>query len=109
GGTAMARRTADVMTMATQERADLAEFLTTLEPEQWGVPSLCEGWTVRDVVAHVISYEELGWTGALLRLARAGFSLGRANAIGIASDQRSPAELLSALRKHQRPRGLTSF
>jgi uncharacterized protein (TIGR03083 family) len=41
--------------MATAERGDLAEFLATLTPEQWEAASLCEGWRVRDVVAHVMS------------------------------------------------------
>ena len=37
-----------------RERAALADLLETLTPEQWETPSLCEGWTVRDVAAHVI-------------------------------------------------------
>ena len=36
-----------------EQRADLADFLDTLTPEQWETPSLCRGWTVRDVAAHV--------------------------------------------------------
>lgn len=37
-----------------QERAALADLLETLTPEEWAHPSLCEGWSVRDVAAHVI-------------------------------------------------------
>ncbi|MGH8998570.1 MAG: maleylpyruvate isomerase N-terminal domain-containing protein [Acidimicrobiia bacterium] len=33
---------------------------TSLTPDQWATPSLCAGWSVRDVVAHILSYEELG-------------------------------------------------
>ena len=36
-----------------QQRADLADFLETLSDEQWATPSLCDGWTVRDVAAHL--------------------------------------------------------
>ncbi len=43
--------TGSVLAMAHDERADLADLLETLSPEQWEHPSLCEGWTVRDVVA----------------------------------------------------------
>ncbi len=50
----------DVMALARAEREDLLDLLLTLTPEQWRAPSLCAGWTVRDVVAHVLSYEELG-------------------------------------------------
>ncbi|MGN0064407.1 MAG: maleylpyruvate isomerase family mycothiol-dependent enzyme [Nocardioides sp.] len=34
-------------------RADLAGLLDTLTPEQWATDSLCPGWTVRDVGAHL--------------------------------------------------------
>lgn len=36
-----------------QERAWVADLLESLPPESWGQPSLCEGWTVRDVAAHL--------------------------------------------------------
>lgn len=49
----------NVMAMARAERAEMAEVLESLRPEQGG-PSLCAGWRVRDVVAHVVSYEEHG-------------------------------------------------
>lgn len=40
--------------MVAAERAELVEFLRTLSDDDWLVPSLCEGWRVRDVVAHVM-------------------------------------------------------
>ncbi|MGG7379082.1 maleylpyruvate isomerase N-terminal domain-containing protein, partial [Escherichia coli] len=46
--------------MATAERSDLAGFLGTLTAEQWQAPSLCVGWRVRDVVAHLISFDGVG-------------------------------------------------
>ncbi|BBY64722.1 maleylpyruvate isomerase N-terminal domain-containing protein [Mycolicibacterium helvum] len=45
-----------VHTLARQERAEFAEFLDTLAPQQWSAASLCEGWTVRDVVVHTVTY-----------------------------------------------------
>jgi len=50
----------NTMQMACEERAEFADLLVGLSPEQWDRPSLCELWRVRDVVAHVISYDELG-------------------------------------------------
>ena len=41
------------------ERAALAETLRGLDPEQWDVESVCPGWTVKDVAAHVISTPQL--------------------------------------------------
>ncbi len=46
----------DVMALARAEREDLLGLLRTLTPEQWRAPSLCAGWTVHDVVAHLLSY-----------------------------------------------------
>lgn len=49
----------DVMALARAERVELAALLQALTPPQWEVPSLCAGWRVRAVVAHMLSYEEL--------------------------------------------------
>ncbi len=35
------------------ERTRLAAILTDLDPDQWGADSLCEGWRVREVLAHM--------------------------------------------------------
>jgi uncharacterized protein (TIGR03083 family) len=35
------------------ERTDLAAMLGGLRPEQWDAPTLCTGWRVREVVAHM--------------------------------------------------------
>jgi uncharacterized protein (TIGR03083 family) len=35
------------------ERADTLEILKSLTDDEWDAPSGCEGWTVRDVVAHM--------------------------------------------------------
>lgn len=98
----------DVMQLATQERSDLADLLETLTPEQWRTPSLCEGWTVHDVVAHVVSYEE--HQGELVRrLVRAGGRPWRLNDVALSDyAQRSPEELVAFLRAHLRPVGTTA-
>jgi uncharacterized protein (TIGR03083 family) len=36
-----------------EHRVAVADLLETLTPEQWASPSLCQGWTVRDVAAHL--------------------------------------------------------
>jgi uncharacterized protein (TIGR03083 family) len=96
-----------LMTMARAERADLAEFLATLTPQDWEAPSLCTRWSVKDVVAHVISYEELGAAGLLKRFAK-GWIV-RANQVGVDEfASLSPEQLLRFLRDHLQPRGLTA-
>lgn len=47
----------NVTGLVQDERSDLAAFLGTLTPQQWEAASLCHGWRVRDVVAHLVSYE----------------------------------------------------
>jgi uncharacterized protein (TIGR03083 family) len=99
----------DAMSLAREERAELADLLATLTPAQWEAPSLCTGWRVRDVVAHMYSYEELGPVGLVGRFVRGGLRLDRINAAGVAAyADRSPDELLALVRDHQQPRGLTA-
>jgi uncharacterized protein (TIGR03083 family) len=43
-----------------EQRAALAALLRTLTAEQWEHPTLCPGWTVRDVAAHLISTPQVG-------------------------------------------------
>ena len=96
-----------LMALAERERTTFADFLTTLSPEQWDAPSLCAGWRVRDVVAHMISYDELDMSALARRLVRAAMWMDRANAIGVADYAgRSPEELVALIRKYARPRGL---
>jgi uncharacterized protein (TIGR03083 family) len=97
------------MQMACEEREDFADFLDGLSPEQWEQPSLCELWRVRDVVAHVISYEELSRWQLAWRFAKGGLVPPRVNAIGVAEYVgRSPRQLSELMRTCMPPRGLTS-
>ena len=102
--------TTSTMSLARDERRDLADFLATLTPEQWNAPTLCTRWRVRDVVAHIYSYEELGWARVAARMMRSGFDTDRANALGIADlAAHSNAELLAYAGDHIQPRGLTAL
>lgn len=38
-----------------RQRERLAGSLAALSPEQWAAPSRCEGWSVQDVAAHLVS------------------------------------------------------
>ncbi len=99
--------TATLMSMASAERADLAHFLATLTPQDWVAPSLCSEWSVKDVVAHVISYEDLGALGLLRRFAKG--RIVRANQVGVDEfSALSPQQLLEFLRNHLTPKGLTA-
>lgn len=97
------------MAMARDERAEMADFLESLQPEQWEQPSLCSGWRVRDVAAHVISYEEHGTVDLLRRLAKARFRPHKLNDVAVTEyNTRDPQELVEFLREHLTPRGATA-
>lgn len=42
------------MSMAQRERGQLADLMASLGPD---APTLCEGWTVRDLAAHLVTRE----------------------------------------------------
>jgi uncharacterized protein (TIGR03083 family) len=96
-----------LMSMARAERSDLAAFLATLTPQQWSSPSLCAGWSVKDVVAHMISYEGLDTLGLLRRFVKG--RIVRANQVGVDEFAAlTPEQLIAFLGDHIQPRGLTA-
>ena len=95
--------------LAADERRDFADFLETLSTEQWNGPTLCADWNVRDVVAHVISYEEAGTLALAGTFLRAAFRPDRVNDLRRHRyADHTPEQLIEFLRKHPHPRGLTA-
>ncbi|MGD7705260.1 maleylpyruvate isomerase family mycothiol-dependent enzyme [Microlunatus sp. Y2014] len=93
------------------ERHRLVGDLTGLAPEKFAEPSLCAGWDVHDVLAHLVDSAgttRLGFVGQMIR-ARGDFD--RANAHGVERERREdPADTLAAFKgfanaTHTRPAG----
>jgi uncharacterized protein (TIGR03083 family) len=83
-----------------EERRALAEDLAPLEEARWETPSLCAGWSVQQVVGHLTAIAKLTPTKFWLSLARAGFSMNRQTAKGMAVEARgTPAEVLTRFRQ----------
>jgi uncharacterized protein (TIGR03083 family) len=61
-----------------RERQRLGDLLSDLSTEQWESPSLCAGWSVRHVAAHVISSPQATVRDVLSALLRSGGSFDRA-------------------------------
>jgi uncharacterized protein (TIGR03083 family) len=61
------------------ERRTLGEYLKSLSDEAWTKPSLCTGWTVRQVVAHVIGLSEITTGSFLSGMISNRFSINRLN------------------------------
>jgi uncharacterized protein (TIGR03083 family) len=84
--------------LISAERRELADLLATLDDEQWDAPTLCDGWAVRHVVAHVTMPFRYSTPRFILGLALAGGSFQRMSD-GVASrDGELPrSTLISAL------------
>ncbi|MFE3248360.1 maleylpyruvate isomerase family mycothiol-dependent enzyme [Streptomyces sp. NPDC059209] len=90
----------DVWPLVHAERAALIGDLERLDDERWEEPSLCAGWTVHDVVAHLADTARTTRLGFLAGLARARFDFDRLNARGVARERgASPRETLERLRR----------
>lgn len=90
----------DVWPMVHTERAALIEDLARLDEEQWRQPSLCDGWTVHDVAAHLVDTARTTRLGFVAGLARARFDFDRQNARGVERERAaSPAKTLERLRR----------
>ncbi|MFI8513245.1 maleylpyruvate isomerase family mycothiol-dependent enzyme [Streptomyces sp. NPDC085460] len=86
--------------MVHAERAALIGVLERLDDARWDEPSLCAGWTVHDVVAHLADTARTTRLGFVLGLARARFDFDRQNARGVARERgASPRETLERLRR----------
>jgi uncharacterized protein (TIGR03083 family) len=59
--------------MTRSERGSLADALAGLQPSDWDQPSLAAGWSVRDVVAHMIVTAEMTPPRFFSQLAGSGF------------------------------------
>jgi uncharacterized protein (TIGR03083 family) len=90
----------DVWSLVHAERAALIDDLERLDARGWDVPSLCTGWTVHDVVAHLVNTARTTRLGFLVDLARAGFDFDRLNARGVERERgESPEVTLERLRR----------
>lgn len=92
----------EVWTTVAAERGALADDLEGLTDAHWGTPSLCAGWTVRDVLAHQSATADLNPATFFLTLARHRFSFTRFVDAGIRRHRGStPAETLATFRSLQ--------
>lgn len=90
---------ADLWPLVHQERAALADDLAGLTEEQWATPSLCEGLTVREVLAHLTSAATLNGLRWLTGVIRCRFDFDAQVAMRLAEQMgTSGAETLARFR-----------
>jgi len=83
-----------------RERAALADDLAQLTAEQWASASLCERWSIEDVVAHMTASATIGparWFASVIG-ARFDFDLHNQNRL-VEHRGGTPAETLSRFRR----------
>jgi len=88
----------DIWPVVHDERAALAADLTSasLGEEQWSGPSQCEGWSVRDVLAHMTATASMTPGKFFPKMIASGFSFDKVQDKGIAAERgASGAETLS--------------
>lgn len=89
----------DIWNVVAAERGALADDLAHLTDEQWKTPSLCAGWTVEDLLAHLTATASLTPGAFFAGLARSGFSFDKFTAVNIARHKgATPAETLARFR-----------
>ena len=81
------------------ERKSLAADLDGLSDQAWATPSLCTGWTVRDVVAHMTATSKVSGANFLPKLAASGFRFARMQDKEVAAERGgSPADTLARFK-----------
>jgi uncharacterized protein (TIGR03083 family) len=85
----------------TNERMSLCDLLEELDDAEWGTPSLCAGWTVKDVVAHLTTTTRttvLDMVAAMAR-ARGDFHRMTDRRARTRAQRFTPADLIAQLRR----------
>lgn len=90
----------DTWTSIKSGREALSDYLTTLTPEQWDTPSLCGGWSVKDVAAHMLVIPTMSKGQVFRAFAGSRFNLDRMNSTLVTklAAQMSTAEIAAATR-----------
>ena len=91
----------DVRARTTANRLRLADFFDGLDDDQLATPSLCDAWSVRDVLGHLVMPLAGSMLGFVREVVRARGSLDRAS-VAVAQElaRRPVAELTALLREH---------
>ena len=89
--------TDEIWRCVDDQRIELADLLEGLDAEQWMAPSLCDGWRVRDVAAH-LTHSHMHPVQAIVEAVKSGFRFDAMISRLGREDRRSQAEIAAALR-----------
>jgi uncharacterized protein (TIGR03083 family) len=89
-----------VYDMIVDERRHMADLLSALSADQLRQPSLCAGWTVHDVAAHLVTYLRFGQAKLYLGIVGMGADFDRLNVWLTRRAARRPSrEIAGTLRR----------
>jgi uncharacterized protein (TIGR03083 family) len=89
-----------IWSLVHAERAALAADLADLTEQQWATPSLCTGFTVRQVLAHLTAGASLNPVRWMAGVIRCRFDFDKMNAMRLAEQLgATPAETLARFRR----------
>lgn len=80
-----------------EQRAELADLIEGLDARQWATPSLCDGWRVGDVAAH-LTHSHMPAGRVIVEAVKSGFRFDPMIRRLAIEDTRSPREIATALR-----------
>ena len=87
-----------------RQQARLAALLDGLDDEQWAAPTRCEGWSVQDVIAHLITTNQF-WSLSVAR----GLAGEPTRILAEFDPVATPAQLVDAVRSRTRSETLEQF
>lgn len=89
-------------TLIHGERQALASDLEGLDAARWSTPSLCAGWSVHDMLAHMLATAEMSPPKFFRKFAGAGFNFDRMSERDVKeAGAGGPDKTLAVFRSHQ--------
>lgn len=98
---------AEIWPLIHEQRNKLGDLLEALSQPEWETPSLCEGWRIRDVVAHCIQTHLVTQWSLMADWVASGFSLKARNDRGVS--RRKSLSAPELLREYRSTAGRTSY
>jgi uncharacterized protein (TIGR03083 family) len=96
----MTTSTTELWQLIHEQRQKVGDVLGTLTDAEWESPSLCAGWRVRDVAAHMVETHLMTPPRFMGRFIGAGFRFNTFAANGVAQHaSQTPAALLAQYRE----------
>lgn len=92
----------DPWPMIEADRRTLAEYLSGLSDEEWNRPSLCSGWSVADVAAHMLVIPTVPKGTVFVNFLTSGFNLDKFSdkMVRRITSENAPEEIAEAMREH---------